>query len=60
MANDINMWNDIEELESYGDKEQANKLLGIYQAKFMEGNDIEAERLRAKFEEEYKTRLKYW
>ena len=60
MANDIDMWNDIEELETYGDKEQANSLLGIYQAKFMEGNETEAEKLRKEFKAKYNTRLKYW
>jgi adenylate cyclase len=39
MANDINMWNDIEDLESQGKQEQADALTTIHNLVFNEGDD---------------------
>ena len=36
MANDLDMWNDIKELEEMGKQEEANDLLEIYKRVFVE------------------------
>ena len=59
MANEIDMWNDIEELEKV-DRKMANEMLKIYYAKFIENNDKLANQLREKFEKKYGIELKYW
>jgi len=59
MANDIDMWNDIEELEKENPK-MAKELLKIFSAMFINGNRKEAEKLKKQFEEKYGISLKYW
>ena len=49
MANDIDMWNDIEELERKGDLIIAGELHKIYTQKFINGNDKKAEKLKQEF-----------
>ena len=60
MANDIDMWNDIEDLEKLGRKKKADELLKIYVFRFIEYDLVEAERLKSNFEKKYKDRLNYW
>ncbi len=59
MANDIDMWEDIEELEKEN-KEQAEDLLKVYIARFIEGDIEKAEKLREKYEKKYKVKANYW
>ena len=60
MANDIDMWNDIEDLERIGEKEKAERLLEIYNAYFIEGNREKAERLKERFERDFNEDIDYW
>lgn len=60
MANDTDMWNDIEELERTGQQKQADELLGVFHQKFNEGNEKKAEKLKERYEEKWNIRLKYW
>ena len=59
MANDIDMWNDIKELEKTNPK-MAEDLLEIFHEKFIKGNRKKAEKLKERFERKYKISLKYW
>jgi len=45
MANDIDMWNDIEELEKRGFQKEAEAMLDVYYHRFIEYNPDEAFRL---------------
>jgi hypothetical protein len=51
MANDIDMWNDIEAYEKHGEFEISNRLLECFNAKFNEGNNHLAELLKKQFKE---------
>ena len=41
MANDIDMWNDIEELERLGDTKNAELMGGVFQAYFIDYDMVE-------------------
>ncbi|MHA1873556.1 MAG: hypothetical protein ACTSVB_05525 [Candidatus Heimdallarchaeaceae archaeon] len=60
MANDIDMWQDIKELEKAGKKEQANDLLKIFHQKFIKGNIKKAEKLKEKYIKKYGWIDSYW
>ncbi|KKM82814.1 hypothetical protein LCGC14_1315660 [marine sediment metagenome] len=54
MANDINMWQDIEELEKIPNKQnQAEDLLALYCNRYIEYNPITLERLKRKYIDKY-------
>ncbi len=52
MANDINMWNDIEALEKF-DKQKAEDLHKVYVEKFINFDDKKAEEEKERFVEKY-------
>jgi hypothetical protein len=52
MANDIDMWNDLEDLEKY-DEEQAELLNECYNAKFINNDSKQADYLKNLFQKEY-------
>jgi acetyl-CoA carboxylase beta subunit len=58
MANDIDMWSEIEYLERVGEKERAKALHNIYTLKFIESNPKKAEELRMEYEKKYKDNLR--
>jgi len=59
MANDINIWNDIDELEKLGNQEHAKDLLKVYTAYFIEETpETEREQIRAEYENKYQEDLK--
>ncbi len=61
MANDIDMWNDMEWFNRNQQVERGEELHLMYVAKFMtEDDDEEAERLKEAYEQKYKCSLKYW
>lgn len=61
MANDINMWNDIEDLEKEGKKKQAKSLLELYRRKFIEGESTaRLEPLVDEYRKKYRQWDKYW
>jgi len=53
MANDTDMWNDIEDIEKDGATEVSELLTECHMAKFSEGDDELAEELKDKFIEKY-------
>jgi len=52
MANDIDMWNDLEELFKTN-KAEFKDLAKCFNARYIEGNKAEAEKLKAKFNDKY-------
>ena len=56
MANNIDMWNDIEDLEKEGQLKQAKDLNKCYTARYIEGEEEQAEVLKDKFYNQYN----YW
>lgn len=62
MANDIDIWNDIEQLKREGKKliEQANRLTEIHAAKFCNFDDDLAEELREKYMKDFTVKCNYW
>lgn len=57
MANDIDMWNDLEELEKKKEKSEEYDLLwSCYFAKFIDFNEEKAEEFKSKF----KKKFGYW
>ena len=53
MANDINMWNDIDELEENGEREEAQDLMDCFYWRYNEGDIEEAEKLKEFFIKKY-------
>ena len=53
MANDIDMWRDIEDLEKEGKQQEANDLLHCFNARYNEGNKELAETLKDNFRNKY-------
>jgi len=55
MANDIDMWNDIEELEkgTKTDKDMAKDLLDCHRAKYQDGDEKRADELKQLFTKKY-------
>jgi len=53
MANDIDLWNDAEELEEDGFAEESELLFQCFNAQFNEGDEEEAERLKEKYIEKF-------
>lgn len=53
MANDIDIWNDIEELEKSGKQQEADDLLKIYHYVYIEDGHELAKRLQKKFIKKY-------
>ena len=53
MANDIDLWNDIEILQRDDELEESEFLAKIYRAKFIEGKDKEAENLKKEYTKKY-------
>jgi len=49
MANDIDMWNDIEDLEENGEQAEADDLLECFTAKYNENDEELADKLQDKF-----------
>lgn len=43
MSNDIDMWNDIEDLERLGHKKQSKALLRVYHHRYIAYNEVKAE-----------------
>jgi len=52
MANDTDMWNDIEELEKVDDK-KAQRLQACLNARYVEFDEEVSEKLKGKFQEDY-------
>ncbi len=59
MANDIDMWNDILELENTGEKEKADFLLRCFNAKYNEGDIEKSENLKDEFTKKYGDKIGY-
>ena len=53
MANDIDMWNDIETLEKEGEQKKADDLLNCFRANFDWGDKDRAEDFKEAFEKKY-------
>ena len=53
MANDIDMWNDIEYFEKHKDK-RAKLLMECYHARYIEYDKEKAECLKEKYEKKFK------
>jgi len=53
MANDIDLWNDIEQLEEMGKKEEANDLLTIFNYRYNEYDMNKLDKAIKKFELKY-------
>jgi hypothetical protein len=49
MANDIDMWNDIEYFEKHKDKKRASLLLEAYNARYNEYDEELAEKLKKQY-----------
>jgi len=55
MANDIDIWQDIEHLEKAGRKQEASDLLEIYRFVYIEETDLKkARKLQDKFIKKYR------
>lgn len=53
MANDIDMWNDIEYFEDIGEQGKSEDLLKCFVARYQEGNIAQADVLKSAFYEKY-------
>ena len=60
MANDTDMWNDIEEFEKNGEQDKSNDLLEVFQARFGDGDIERANELRKRYIKKWGWIDNYW
>jgi len=53
MANDIDLWQDIEQLERLGRKQEAKDLLEVFHFRYIERNESKLKKAIEKFEKKY-------